>query len=478
MNALAGIDAAASGAAGRAGLRGETGNIAQTCPKVTLELGMFFDGTLNNRFNVLSQNKLEGSDSYQNALSNPALLHARYKNSAEFDEPNTSGGTSRAFRSVYVEGPGSTRGKEDDNSGYAFGMGRQSGVEARVLWGFRQMLRQIGLFGGAGQMKKLVLDVFGFSRGAAAARYFVNCVRAGEIRYDPYGPGDYTEKLPKSLKVEIRFLGIFDTVAAIGDPADDDNDPVNVHLNTAQVTGQIYHLTAGDEYRRNFRLNRNVPGGGSTLQLPGAHSDVGGGYRDPGDSAKMSGVRRRFFGTRAAAEEARQAALRRDREPGAYAKEERVYVNEGWLEAHDTEGGFRRTISPVTKTITPGSPMMPPRTVYAYDEQLYLERPWVEVGLSRIALHMMHEAASKHVNGALKALPANDPNYVIPDGLKRYEAAIRAGSLSGAARRAVLRKYGHVSAKDSSVTDTDWIGHMAESDHIRVEYPNKPGKAR
>ncbi len=49
---------------------------------------------------------------------------------------------------------------------------------------------QVALAGGAGALDKVILDVFGFSRGAAAARYFVNAVRAGSMRYDPWGPGD------------------------------------------------------------------------------------------------------------------------------------------------------------------------------------------------------------------------------------------------------------------------------------------------
>lgn len=93
------IDAAASDAANREGLSGEVGNIAQSCPKIKLEIGVFFDGTLNNRFNAVSRARADGS--YQNALSNPALLYARYKNRREFDKRNACGG-GRARLSVYL----------------------------------------------------------------------------------------------------------------------------------------------------------------------------------------------------------------------------------------------------------------------------------------------------------------------------------------------------------------------------------------
>ena len=66
MTSLTEIDAAATTAAATAGLGGELGNIRQNCPETTLEIGVFFDGTLNNRFNVLSRARQD--DSYHNAL--------------------------------------------------------------------------------------------------------------------------------------------------------------------------------------------------------------------------------------------------------------------------------------------------------------------------------------------------------------------------------------------------------------------------
>ena len=60
-----------------------------------------------------------------------------------------------------------------------------------MLGAFQILLRQIGDVGGTSMLDKVVLDVFGFSRGAAAARYFVNCIRARRVAYDPWGPGDY-----------------------------------------------------------------------------------------------------------------------------------------------------------------------------------------------------------------------------------------------------------------------------------------------
>ncbi|MFD1796553.1 T6SS phospholipase effector Tle1-like catalytic domain-containing protein [Paracoccus aurantiacus] len=475
MSLLADIDAAAADAANAEDMAGETGNIAQSCPKVTLEIGVFFDGTLNNRFNVALRNREDAS--YQSALSNPALLWARYKNGTRYDVKNSCGGVDRRFSSIYVQGAGSVRGEGDDMVGYATGMGRRSGVESRVLWGFRQVLARIGQSGGPPNIRKVVLDVFGFSRGAASARYFVNCIRAGRIRYDPFGVGDFREELPRGLKVEIRFLGIFDTVAAIGDASDDDNEPVNVHLKPAQVTGQIYHLVASDEYRLNFRLNRNWPSGGEYIHLPGAHSDVGGGYRDAGDAAEMSGKSRRPFRTRAEAERAQARTRAEDLARGANRADEAVFVREGWLTANETQGGIVRKMSPIRAVTSYSHAMQSMVTRYYYDEWLALDRPWVRVGLSRIALHMMHERAMRFVNGAFLPLPTSDPNYVIPAALRPYEAEIRSGRLSGARRAQVLRNFGHVSMKDGAWISGNRLGHRPAANHIRGWAPNIPGRA-
>lgn len=474
---LAPVGAAAKSAASAKGMTGHTGNVQQSCPKTILDIGMFFDGTLNNRYNTMSKSRSDGS--YQNALSNPALLYPLYKNGSLYNERSSCGGIARAFRSIYVEGPGSTRGEEDDSQGFMFGQGRQSGVEARVLSGFKQMVNQIALIGGPPKLEKVVLDVFGFSRGAAAARHFVNSVRARKAVYDPWGVGDYEETLPEGLTVELRFVGIFDTVAAIGTADDDDNDPINVHLKTAQVTKRIYHLTAGDEYRKNFRLNRNTPGGGDSKQLRGAHSDVGGGYRDKGDTANLESPKQKFFYSATEAETARAAVRRADAAPGGNSAQEAVFVSEGFLAPNEPTGGVVRRQTPVVhrqvtvrygiKTVT--------RDTYTYTEQLVLDRPWVEVGLSRVALHMMHEATLAAVDGAMLNMPTTDKNYVIPAGLRPYEAAIRAGTLTGAARTSVLRNYGHVSMKGGDMLSGDQLGYAPETNHRRVTYPNKTSEA-
>lgn len=68
-------------------------------------------------------------------------------------------------------------------------------------------------------------DLFGFSRGAAAARHFTNEVLKADGGIAAAG------LLPcftwKRAKVRLNFIGLFDTVAAVADPLRGDFSPAN-----------------------------------------------------------------------------------------------------------------------------------------------------------------------------------------------------------------------------------------------------------
>ena len=96
--------------------------------------------------------------------------------------------------------------------------------------------------------------------------------------------------IPKSI--EIRFLGLYDTVPAIsnipeGDlsPHNDDNDPVRLYVRPEYI-GYAVQFCARDEFRYNFSLTslRNADGklapNCREYVLPGAHADIGGGYHN------------------------------------------------------------------------------------------------------------------------------------------------------------------------------------------------------
>lgn len=155
------------------------------------------------------------------------------------------------------------------------------------------------------------LDLFGFSRGAAVARHFANLVIDGE-------QGAVAQKIINACKnnkielkanfdwnsdkaISINFVGLFDTVAAIVDltkqdfsPHNNNNGGVRLWLDPDRVK-RVVHLTAHKktEYRRNFSLNRiNSAEHFHEYVVPGAHSDIGGGYHSLNAYTTLSRQRR------------------------------------------------------------------------------------------------------------------------------------------------------------------------------------------
>ncbi|WP_296151321.1 DUF2235 domain-containing protein [uncultured Flavobacterium sp.] len=78
--------------------------------------------------------------------------------------------------------------------------------------------------------------------------------------------------------VVVRFVGLFDTVSTYGLFAD--NDVIDLSLNAVNKAYKTVHLSAADEYRKNFALTNINSAGfkGISLSLPGVHCDVGGAY--------------------------------------------------------------------------------------------------------------------------------------------------------------------------------------------------------
>ena len=250
-------------------------------------VNVFFDGTLNNYYNTDAKQPSRGG-SYANAYSNIAHM---YKSIMDRNET----------KSVYVEGIGTLRDASDyEYWGAGLGTG-QTGVKARAESAFAQIVKKVNT---AKAPELLVLNVFGFSRGAAAARYFIHLVYTkpelfkNEKEDIKWGLKNGTLQ---TQRVKVNFVGLFDTVSSyapgflkalanLGKQFDDDTQ--ELHLNFASgYANKVFHLTAGNEYRANFALTRinsalNLPSRslkgkkmGYEFEIPGAHSDVGGGYR-------------------------------------------------------------------------------------------------------------------------------------------------------------------------------------------------------
>jgi len=132
------------------------------------------------------------------------------------------------------------------------------------------------------------VDIIGFSRGAALAREFANILH--ERGYDPEYTGNYqadsilVSRSPKKIKcpVEIRFVGLFDTVGSFGVPGNQIN--VGIRMNLPPNVKHAAHAVAKHERRSGFPVTLlNSPVAGQTFNervFRGDHSDIGGGHRD------------------------------------------------------------------------------------------------------------------------------------------------------------------------------------------------------
>jgi hypothetical protein len=243
--------------------------------KTTIRVSLFFDGTANNRANTRarelgSQAYLDNDDeiSYQNDYSNVSRLETLCLGDDTFEH---------SF-SIYVEGIGTTNGDSDTTYGLALGMGA-TGVKAKVERGVNAVLRRIRQLPIEGKIiERIHLDAFGFSRGGAAARYFVHFV----LDENPLKPR--IEGLGHTVELlEINFIGLFDTVASYG--VVHSNDTADLSLDAIQAAKKVLQLAAAEEHRKNFRLTNIASavgkGIGTEIYLPGVHSDIGGGYTNP-----------------------------------------------------------------------------------------------------------------------------------------------------------------------------------------------------
>ena len=205
------------------------------------------------------------------------------------DAPRSLAKDERSASIAYLEGIGTSSGEEDSVYGQVTGMG-DTGVVARVMQSPQKIQQSLDrLFSNNPnlQIEGLEFDIFGFSRGAAAARHFANELlkSAGGVvanLLSAQSPG-FSPEFEWAANVQLNFIGLFDTVAAVVDPMKWDNSPAN-HLNPgvnlylpAGCARKVVQLTARDEMRWNFALNSVAPHH-QEIALPGAHSDIGGGY--------------------------------------------------------------------------------------------------------------------------------------------------------------------------------------------------------
>lgn len=280
----------------------------------TVRFSVFFDGTLNNRANVEQRIASTDDDDLQDDEKKD---RERIKNEMSAEDQEAAqevyddyGGGETSYEgyftnvekmeryvnkakdfkhsfTTYIEGPGTDNKDEDKTLGYAFGtsakiLGSNTGVIAKVGDALDKIIKKIKKDVKSTELiEKLVLDVFGFSRGASGARYFIYKA----IRDDKKIKNQLEDAGYKVKKVEIHFAGLYDTVSSYGYLIMiDANNVKRLKLDAVRlVKKKVVHLAASDEHREYFSLtNINSAGKKKGLEifLPGVHSDIGGGYSD------------------------------------------------------------------------------------------------------------------------------------------------------------------------------------------------------
>ncbi|KGT87613.1 type VI secretion protein [Erwinia typographi] len=310
---------------------------------ITLTVGVFFDGTGNNRANsddlrlayahcagLVGEERARacakyekharaglGNASWQGGPTNISRLFDLYQQHNELKN-----GETEAQVKAYVCGIGTADGENDSVLGKALGSSliRQfEGVVTKTDEALGKISTALKDFIDVNSTEvaiaKVQFDVFGFSRGAAAARHFANRVmnQDAAIAAAIDNGLDMVGHHGKPAG-EVRFLGLFDTVAAIGSLLNfyglngRSNPGVNLELRPS-VAQKVFQISAMHECRYNFSLN-SIAGMWPELALPGAHSDIGGGYKSGEDEISLLTMPD-FEVTRDSADEMQTAVYRR-----------------------------------------------------------------------------------------------------------------------------------------------------------------------
>jgi hypothetical protein len=246
--------------------------------KTTIRVSVFFDGTANNKTNT--EQRLMNTDAY-NSYKAPlggGSYENDYTNISKLEKLILSDAQAEHYLHVYIEGAGTQDNNRDIPQGLAEGKGT-TGVIAKVEKGIEKVITLIERIHLEQEtiIETVYLDAFGFSRGAAAARYFIH---AALKRSDTNVKKILESKGYTVSTVKIKFIGLYDTVASYG--FNHDYDTKELHLDAVASAEKVVQLAAADEHRENFRLTNinSAKEKGKQIFLPGVHSDIGGGYRD------------------------------------------------------------------------------------------------------------------------------------------------------------------------------------------------------
>ena len=252
---------------------------------VKLKFSIYFDGTMNNKFNIdarenptkifkVSKDKSmtgkEIMDKYGQGDPEDSSYHGGYTNIAGLYELDMSELDNKEIK-IYIEGVGSMP-YSGDSVYWEAGIG--NGIKARIGKALAEIQENVGKVVEARDeyVSKDEVCVFGFSRGATTARFFTS--KKEDIALNTQGKN--------LLKPEVifKFVGIFDTVSSVTNFKD---DVKTYKMAMAGRVNKVLHLTAGNEFRSRFSMTNiksSINAGiGYELELPGVHADIGGGYK-------------------------------------------------------------------------------------------------------------------------------------------------------------------------------------------------------
>lgn len=274
-----------------------------TKDKLKIRFSLFFDGTLNNRSNIAEREQFElgsttktyktegdgGNNSYDNGRTNVSIMEPHIeKDQGDYDF---------CFK-VYIEGQGTFNtgdekergfldGKKGDTTlGYAGGSGA-SGVAKRAKKGYQKAMAKLYAFladkdPDEWEIEKVDIDVFGFSRGAATARYAIALLLEEEDRplKDHLESKRYSPLTKET--VEVKFAGLYDTVVSVNGSQYSYWSDNKLKQQSVKLAKKTLHLAAAEEHRQDFPLHHiksaKDADRGKEYFLPGVHADVGGSY--------------------------------------------------------------------------------------------------------------------------------------------------------------------------------------------------------
>lgn len=239
--------------------------------------------------------------------SNVAILHSQYigMNKEELERKRADDIDVRIFN-IYVEGAGTEEiwsGNKTEQlitaAGSISGKGHTGIINlvSKVVFMVQNILS--GYSEERLEKADVHFDIFGFSRGATCARLFAQLVTREKESILPcenrfknsYASSCFKKnKLVFLDKIKTRtvdFLGIFDTVSAVGgltvDSYMDNTEDYGLFSPSNSNVNNVFHIIALDEYRSHFGvtdIGSICSANKVEIYIPGSHADIGGGYID------------------------------------------------------------------------------------------------------------------------------------------------------------------------------------------------------